>query len=244
MNGKRIFCLSGCLNIFMFCFTVLSAQVSSLEVIGTAEDDFKPITNARVTLYKDGNQVQQLFTDDKGEFRFAMDVNSEYIIQVEKSGFLSKKIAFNTEVPSEVSGRWTMEFAMSLFKGCEGVNTSALDDPVDRIKFSTNKVDFISDDAYVNKMRGRIEQLLNDIDKCQTDKYQAAIDKGSQLTGQKKYDEARASYEEALTIFPDDRLAQRKITELDKISGINRQNEQVYKNAIAVADRLFAANDF
>ncbi len=220
------------------------AQISSLEVIGTAENNFEPIENARVTLYKNGSKVQSVFSDSRGEFRFALDINSEYLIEVEKAGLLSKKIAFNTEVPSEVTGKWTMEFAMSLFPGCEGVNTSVLTEPVDRVKFSTNKADFISDEAYVNKIRGRIEQLLSDIEKCQADKYQEAMKKADNLASQKKYEEARASYEEALHIYPADKAAQRKIADLDKASGLDKKNEQVYNSAIAEADRLYAAKDY
>jgi tetratricopeptide (TPR) repeat protein len=236
--------LAGILVISFLFFTYSHAQVSSLEVIGTAEDNLKPISNAKATLYKDGTKVKSLFTNDKGEFRFEMDINGEYLIEIEKPGFLSKKIAFNTEVPNEVTGRWTMEFAMSLFPGCEGVNTSVLNDPVDRVKFSTNKVDFISDEAYVGKMRGRIEQLLSDIDQCQSDKYQAALNKGDQLVSEKKYNEARSSYEEAMSIYHDDKMALRKIDEVDRLSGQSQKNEQVYKNAIAEADQLLATKDY
>jgi tetratricopeptide (TPR) repeat protein len=224
--------------------SILSAQVSLLEVIGTVEANLQPISNARVILYKDGIKTQSLFSDSNGEFRFEMDINSEYLIEVEKAGLLGKKIAFNTIVPNEITGRWTMEFAMSLFPSCEGVNATALNEPVDRIKFSTNKVDFISDEAYVSKMKGRIEQLLADIDQCQADKYKAAIDEGDRLTNEKKFDEARTSYEKALDIYPGDKIVQRKITELDKISGLSLQNERVYKNATAEADRLYAAKDY
>jgi hypothetical protein len=222
----------------------VNAQTSSLEVIGTAENNMEPIANARVTLYKDGTKMQSLTTESNGEFRFAMEMNTEYTIEIEKSGFLSKKIAFNTEVPADVTGRWTMEFAMSLFPGCEGVNTSVLSEPVDRIKFSTNKADFISDEAYVTKMRSRVEQLLADIDQCKSDKFQEAMDEGNKLANQKKYEEARVSYEKALEIFPEDKTAERKITEIDKASGLDKKNEQVYNAAISEADRLYAAKDY
>jgi tetratricopeptide (TPR) repeat protein len=230
------FTLTGTIN--------LHAQTSTLEVIGTAENNLQPIVNAKATIYKDGTKGQTIFTNDKGEFRFAMEVNKEYVIEVEKSGFLSKKIAFNTEVPADVTGRWTMEFAMTLFPGCEGVNATVLAEPVDRIKYSTNKADFISDEAYVSKIRSRIEQLLTDIDQCKADKFRQAMDEGNKLANQKKYEEARANYEKALDIFPDDKTAQRKITDLDKASGLDKKNEQQYNAAILEADRLFAAKDY
>ena len=107
----------------------------------------KALPNAKVTVYKDGKEDKTVTSGSDGVFRVEMDMNSEYLIVIEKTGMLAKRIAFNTEIPDDVVGKWTMEFAMSLFPGCEGVNTSALNDPVDRVKFSTNKNDFISDNG-------------------------------------------------------------------------------------------------
>ena len=97
------------------------------------------------------------------------------MIEVSGAGFMTKRIAFNTELPDDASGRWTMEFAMSLFRGCGGVANTTLNDPVDRIKYSSNKGDFISDEAYVNRMRGRIQGLLMEIEKCHNDKFDDLI---------------------------------------------------------------------
>ncbi|MBN2521634.1 MAG: hypothetical protein JXB24_00090 [Bacteroidales bacterium] len=222
----------------------VTAQQRSLRIIGTVENNMNPVAGAKVILYKDGNSVDIIYTKTNGEFLFDLEINHEYLIEVQKAGMLSKKIAFNTELPDEVMGKWTMEFAMSLFEGCEGVNTSALDDPVDRIKYSTNKSDFISDNAYVQKIRGRIENLLLDIEKCNSDKFQDLVQEADVLNRSKEFEKAREKYEEALKIFPDDRYAQRQIDDINKQIGAHRENQQTYNTSISEADRLFAEKQY
>lgn len=230
--------------VFFYPLFQLYSQQSVLEVIGTAESNMLPMANAKVTLYKNGNPERSLHTDSKGEFTFELDINNEYLIEIEKTGFLSKKIAFNTELPENVTGRWTMEFAMSLFQSCEGVNTSILSEPVDRIKYSSNKEDFISDEAYVRNMRGRIERLLLDIDKCQADKFQDIMDEGNRLLNEGEYAAAASQFKEALTIFPDNNTAQRKLETAENSIGESEQNERMYNAAISQADRLINENNY
>jgi tetratricopeptide (TPR) repeat protein len=221
----------------------LGAQESILEVIGTAESNMQPLANVKVTLYKNGTSVRIVHTESNGEFIFNLDINSEYLIEIEKPGYLSKRIAFNTEIPAEVTGRWTMEFAMNLFPGCEGVNTSILNEPVDRIKYSSNKADFISDEGYVANMRGRIAKLTADIEKCKADKFKQTMDEGNRLLDERNFEAAISKFEEALIINPDDRNAQRMLSQAKNAAGDAVLNERKSAIAVSEADRLLAQND-
>lgn len=230
--------------LFLNTFISFGQEERSLKVIGTVEHDYKTLSNAKVTLVKDGKNVKSVTTGSDGVFSFEMDMNSEYLIEIERAGLLSKRIAFNTDIPDDIYGKWTMEFAMTLFPGCAGVNTSALNDPVDRVKFSTNKNDFISDKAYVERMRGRIEQLFYDIENCQQEEYQKALDEGDRLMNQGQYEEARTKYQEALVKYPNDRYAEKRIDEINKKIGEERKSEQEYNNLIAEADQLYTAKEY
>lgn len=231
-------------SFFILFSSQLIAQERSLKVIGTVENDMKPVPRAKVNLLKDGKSVEIIFTKPNGEFLFDLEINHEYLIEVSGAGFMTKRIAFNTELPDDVYGKWTMEFAMSLFKGCEGVSNTTLNDPVDRIKYSTNKSDFISDNAYVQRMRGRIQGLLMDIDKCHTDKFEDLVTEADALNRENKPEEARAKYEEALKIIPDDRATQRKVDEINKRVGEAQQNQQIFSAALSEADRLYSEKQY
>ncbi|MBN1952686.1 MAG: tetratricopeptide repeat protein, partial [Bacteroidales bacterium] len=231
-------------SILFFLTSQVWAQVSTLDVIGVVEQDMVAVENAKITLSKDGKVIQTEYTNRKGEFRFQMDINSEYLVEISKQGLLTKKIAFNTEIPSDVVGKWTMEFAMSLFPGCEGANTSALDSPVDRVKYSSNQGDFISDEAYVRNMRGRIEKMMIDIENCQVETYQEAMEEANKLLQQGDYEAARQKYKEALEVYPDDRTAQRKLADIYKKIGEEKQDEQIFREAVAEADRLYDQKEY
>ena len=218
-------------------------QTAGLEIIGTAEADMKPLENARATLLKDGKIVQTATTKSDGTFIFQLEMNNEYLIEVEKSGLLKKRIAFNTEIPAEVTGKWTMEFAMTLYKSCDGVNTSVLSDPVDRIKYSSSKSDFISDENYVMTMRGRLDKLQQDIDICFTKSFQDKMEEGDQLAKNGQFEEAAKKYEEALKVFPDNKTAIRKLNESKISVGESQQKQKKYDAAVAEANRLLTAKD-
>ncbi len=225
----------------------LNAQESkerSLTLLGTVETNMNPLTNAKITIIKNGNVERTLYAGSDGKFNVVLDLNSEYTILFEKDGFLGKKIFFNTKVPDDVFNKWTNEFAVSLFKGCEGVSTSVLDQPVDRIQFSVNKMEFVSDKAYVESMQQRIENLQNNIENCKENQYQTKIMEADKLFNASQYEQARGKYEEALKVIPDDKYAEQKIKEIDKKIGQSQQAEQRYNEIIKEADQLFTAKNY
>ncbi|MBN1596989.1 MAG: hypothetical protein JW894_01740 [Bacteroidales bacterium] len=232
------------LIIYIFLLNNLYAQERSIRIIGTSEYNYNPLPNTKVILYKDGKEIRTLHTGADGEFRFDLDLNSEYLITLEKAGYLGKKIAFNTDLPDEVIGKWTIEFAMTLYIGCEGVDASALNDPVDRIKFSTNKNDFISDEVYAQKMRGRLEQLLVNIERCETEKFQEARSEGDKLYQANNLAEAREKYEEALSIYPNDRYSKKKIEDINEKIGENKQNQEIFDRTVAEADKFLSEEQY
>jgi tetratricopeptide (TPR) repeat protein len=59
-----------------------------------------------------------------------------------------------------------------------------------------------------------------------------------------EFNEARSKYEEALEVYPDDKIVLKKLTNLDKEAGQSRQNKGLYDEAIIEADQLFAAGDY
>jgi tetratricopeptide (TPR) repeat protein len=221
-----------------------NAQERSLTIFGTAESNMKPLANAKVTLLKRGVEEQTFRTGSDGIFKFSLQMNEEYLVLLEKPGMLTKRIAFNTKLPDDISKKWTIEFAMTLFLGCEGVNTSVLDKPVDIIRFNEKKQDFISDKTYADNIRAGIEKLYVDIENCQTKKSEQLVKQADELLNKKQYEEARSKYEELLNINPDDSYSQEKIEEIESKIGQSKLSEQLYTSAINEADKLFAAKNY
>ncbi|UCH13848.1 MAG: hypothetical protein JSV22_12165 [Bacteroidales bacterium] len=211
-----------------------------LEINGIAELDMKPVLNAVVTLYEENSKVKSIRTGSTGRFSFKLDMNKDYILEVAKDGYVEKRIRFITKIPDDITGSWVREFAVGLVKYCEGVNYSVLKDPVDVIKYSVRRQDFDSDKTFVYKVKPRLENLYIDVDQCIIEKYNSILDEGDKLLEEKKYEEARAKYEQAGEIFPDEEYPEEQIKKVNSAVARDKNIENLYKRTVTEADALFA----
>lgn len=211
-----------------------------LQINGIAELNMKPVSNAEVTLYEGNSKVKSIKTGSTGRFSFKLDMNKDYILEVAKDGYVEKKIRFITNIPDEVTGAWVREFAVGLVKHCEGVNYSVLKDPVDVIKYSVRRQDFDSDKTFVYKVKPRLENLYIDVDQCIIEKYNDVLDEADKLLEEKKYDEARAKYEQASEMIPDEEYPEEQIDKINSAIVKDKNIENLYKRTVSEADALYA----
>jgi tetratricopeptide (TPR) repeat protein len=211
-----------------------------LEINGTAELNMKPVSNAVITLYEEKTKINSVKTGSSGRFSFKLDMNKDYTVEVSKEGYISKRIRFITNIPDDVTGAWVREFAVGLVKYCEGVNYAVLNDPVDVIKYSVRRQDFDSDKTFVYKVKPRLENLYIDVDQCLTEKYNNTMDEADRLLDEKKYDEAREKYEQAIEMFPDEEYPEEQIGKINNMIYRDKSIENLFNRTISEADALFA----
>ncbi len=113
----------------------------------------QPLARATVNLYEGTNKIQSIQSAADGSFSFKLEINKLYTIEVIKDGLVGKKISFNTTMPDEEKGKWINEFSIGLVKYCDGVDYSALNEPVDIVKFDPKRRQYVSDKDYVGRMR-------------------------------------------------------------------------------------------
>ena len=70
----------------------------------------------KLTLVKDGQQVESKISCDNGIFRFNLDFNATYQLKATKEGYLEKIIDFNTSVPELPANNDIFRFGIKLFK--------------------------------------------------------------------------------------------------------------------------------
>ncbi len=233
------------LSIFIFNLALLHKIYSQdaeryLEINGTAELNLKPVSNAEITLYEEKSKIKSVKTGSSGRFSFKLDMNKDYTIEVSKEGYVSKKIRFITKIPDEVTGIWVREFAVGLVKYCEGVNYSVLNDPVDVIKYSVRRQDFDSDKTFVYKVKPRLENLYIDVDQCLIENYNNTLNEADKLMDDKKYDEAREKYEQAMEMFPDEEYPEEQIGKINDFISRDKNIENLYNRTVSEADALYA----
>ncbi len=216
-----------------------------LEIEGVVELDLNPLQNATVSLYKGNSKINSTKTGSDGIFRFKLDINEYYVVEVSKEKYIPKRIAFDTSIPDE-EATWTKKwgFAISVMKACEGVDYSALKEPVDIIRYNKRRKDFDSDKSYVFNMKTKIENIGIEYDRCIENKYRQLIEEADRLFNTKNYEQSRDKYYAALDVYPDENYPKKKIEEINNL--LNRQEniDDIYYKTVGEADALFAQKKY
>lgn len=106
----------------------------------------------------------------------------------------------------------------------------------------------------LNEIEPKLAEKRQKEQKAVDEKYTNAILKATKASSQKKYEDAKTAYKEALTYWPNDQFALNQILSIDKtisqealIAKQNeerRQHEETYKATIASADKAFLAKQY
>ncbi len=104
-------------------------------------------------------------------------------------------------------------------------------------------------ESYPKTKLAAIDKILADLaaDKALTEKYNALVAKADKSLADKKYTDAKGTYNEALALKPNEQYPKDKITEIDAILAKQlgeKQLEENYKAAIAKGDKALAAKDY
>lgn len=220
----------------------------------TNADTKKSEAGVTITIISGGKTVMSSQTASNGKYDFDTDVPVGGIIQVvfSKSGFVSKRIDINTSKinmedlpPGDVQD---MVLPGEIFTEKPEIDFSFLKTEPVALFFWDPVTHMTLDPSVSAKSKKKIADALASgagNNAANEAKYKAAIDAGSTLTAQKKYQEAISKYEEALAIKPKEALPTQKINELDKLikdqnsaNLAGQQAETEYKNLISAADNL------
>ncbi|MBK9416010.1 MAG: hypothetical protein IPN62_01685 [Flavobacteriales bacterium] len=141
---------------------------SKFTVNGRMKVESGDMSNTRVVVYKNGVKERTL-TNSITKFSLDLDLNSNYIVSFEKDGYVSKKISFNTKVPSDqVSGPFTpFDFAVSIFKQYDETNMVVFNQPVGLIRFEPSLGDFDYDTDYTRSIQSQLQAAQKEVEQKQ-----------------------------------------------------------------------------
>jgi len=204
--------------LLLFVFTYdISAQdenTNKLMLSGNVSDYFseKSMTGVSVKLTSNGKYVNNVITDNKGEYEFFLDFEKEFTVLYEKAGFVSKKILVTTKgvPPNQRNKIADLIVEMTIFKKDKDLNVSFLDKPIGKAQYSaqTNEIDWNM--GYT----GPISQKLNGIlisfkdqkkkkeeeEKQKNKLYAAAMKEADKAFFKKDFEAAKIAYQKALRI--------------------------------------------
>ncbi len=250
--------------LFLFLFAVFScvsaavAQDNNLAVDGSVKDiDGGRITGAFIQVYQDGSLIDKITTGRNGRFDLILDYDHEYIVEVGKKGFVSKRLQFNTGSVPEDGQAWGYEyggFVVDLFKELDGVDYSMLDEPVTKIYFDTRTQGFDHDKAYLkiikeqlaaleSEYKAKVRELERQQERLEED-FKLAMQDGQLALEAKDFLTAKENFLAAASLNPDSPEPQRKIAEVETAIEQESGAEEKYLAALATADELFNSEKY
>ena len=134
------------------------------QINGRVKVEDGSLDGARVVVYKNGEKLRTI-SSGLGKFSLDLDLNSDYIIEFEKDDFVTKKLSFDTHAPTEAiaNGFTPFEFAVSMFKQYDDVNTVVFNQPVGMIRYDKETDDFDYDTDYTKSIQSALEKTMQEV---------------------------------------------------------------------------------
>jgi tetratricopeptide (TPR) repeat protein len=240
MTGDAV---KGYFLLFVFSFVVYLGNSQDpkcyIKLRGITEENLNPANGVNIKLFEGDKVVSEINTDFKGDFEFKLDTGKYYTIVFAKPGFVSKKLAYDTKVPSGESMIWTNDCAVTMVKDCEGVDLSALNKPIDEIKYHERSRSFKSDNEYARKMFRELDIIYFELENCHYDNYKKIISKADDAYKKGNLEMARDKYREASEMFMAEEYPRKRMYEvINELKELNKHSE-TFEALVEAGDLFF-----
>jgi len=149
--------------------TVKSQDANYVLAFGKFKIEWGDTDNSKIILFEDDKQIDTYNPESNGKFQFSLELNHVYMFWFSKPGYVTKKVQFNTYVPSEVTSDPEFipfpdfDFYVTLFQTYPDVDTMFFTKPVGKIQFNATINDFDWDKNYTLEIQRSIEQIEKEI---------------------------------------------------------------------------------
>ncbi len=205
-----------------------------------------PVDACSVNLYKGTTLVSTNSTSSNGKFKIVVPHDGDFVVQITKAGYITKRIAINTfNVPDERTGGPFAQFdvEIDLFKLFPGLDYSVLNNPVGRIIYNPAPAvdDFDYDKVYTAQIQSQLDKLKELARQAREKQrlYQAAIDAADKLFNASNWQGAKDQYNVALGILPNEVYPKDQIAKCDAKMGAAGAEKQKYDDAMAAGNAFF-----
>lgn len=231
-----------------------------LVINGNIAIDESSTDGAKVIIYKNSNKIDEQVLTKKGRFDLKLAFDADYKISFEKSGYITKSVSVNTEVPSEILETRPdfppVRLVINLLPFVENVDLSIFEQPIAILNYSDELDDFIFDKEYTNSIKDAVGKTEREVRRILETKGAAAVEKerlfaefvskGQNGYDLKKWKIAIDNWTQALGIKTDNKELPEKIEfakkELEReiaAQQIAAQNTRAFQLLITSADSLF-----
>lgn len=253
------------------------AQSRSLAISGVVKENKDKLSGVKVSIIKGTAKgaavVKEFVTDGSGKFDYPLEVNSQYIVEISKPGYVAKSISYNTTVPDADNFNWTFDFIVELFKTPEGVDVAVFKNPVAKVQYNPDYSDFDYDLDYSMEFKKKEEQVMKEIEKAEKKSspavdinqvaeekrlaleeerrkaesekaYQNSMDAANKDFEKGDYEKALASYKLIKETRPNDKALADRIAETETLVAGKKLNDKIYNQALARGDSALKVGNY
>ena len=122
--------------------------------------DKKNSNGAILKIEKNSNIVDKINLEKRGDFKYNLELNNEYILHFSKDGYVTKQIEVNTNVPSgkESKSFQPLYFEVEIFKSVPNSKLGPFKYPVGKIVYNSSIDEFDYDVDYSRKVQNQIRK--------------------------------------------------------------------------------------
>ena len=238
--------------LLLFIFLVTGSYNSDtlqLSVQGIVTHDGNTLNGAVINVLLNSKRVSQVITRRNGRFDFSVNYGEDYIVEVSKEGFITKKIIISTKIDEDIikAGGVTEGFfdlQIPMIEMVSGLNTSVFNQPVKKYVFDRNSWLFNSVKEVENKVNREIERIINQLSVLKQKEYRRLISIADSLLGKSDYEDAWIAYENALEHSPNESYPKTQIRNLNRLIKAEALIEENYQKSIEKADYYYRNKNY
>ncbi|HRN41136.1 MAG TPA: hypothetical protein PK649_03565, partial [Vicingus sp.] len=210
----------------LFLLTFITSVIAFAQLSGTKQEDVvdqdnvfldgvvsdyytgEKLSNVSIQAVADGKVVASGTSDGKGEYKMVLEFDKEYKITFSRAGLIGKTIIVTTfGVPDDKKHKVPdMGAEITLFKPNECIKSEMLNAPVGKAIYFVDRNEMDWDMNYSMDKLAALNKMLDDCSKQvekQEKDYAAAMKLADQAFAKQDWENAKTSYQKALTIFSD-----------------------------------------
>ncbi len=156
-----------------FSTSVVVGQNAFVALAGGVKEGRKNLEGVKISVTKEGRSDRTLSTPITGKFAFRLELNTMYVVEFSKPGYVTKRVSFNTNAPQPESESWNFEFLVDLFQDVEGLDKAIFVNPVAKVEFNEKFKEFDYDLDYSMEFQKAEEQVFKRLEQISKDKLEA-----------------------------------------------------------------------
>jgi tetratricopeptide (TPR) repeat protein len=236
------------LSVF-FITDTLKCSEPTLGVEGILVHESKAIKGGVINVIYESKIESYTISRRNGRFDFTLDYGKEYIIEASKDGFITKKIIISTVIDDDImkAGGVTEGFfdlQINMIEMVPGLNITVYNQPVRRYEFDRNSWLFYPDTDFENRIKDKLEEVINQLSVLKKEEYNNQIKTGDDLMNKSDYENAWMAYNKALKYYPKESYPKSQIKKIKKAIKALASTEEDYNNAIEKGDYYYSNENF